>query len=164
MCVSARPKEGAAAPRVCVCSSAHARRRAHGGHRDCVSRGTGSEAASRSCSATMGGPNDSMSSTKGSSKRNPPDEQKWHPGRQLCYHWKREHTYLRDQVDAKTIAFNTQFDLEIEHCEMERMKESMSVRPSTKGASVCARRWVPAHAAPAFLSCRPPRACRGGGC
>ena len=112
----------------------------------------------------MGGPNDSMSSTKGSGKKNPPDEQKWHTGRQLCYHWKRDHTYLRDQVDAKTIAFNTQFDLEIEHCEMQKREESWSLRPSFKGACGCARRWVPAHAAPAVLSCRPLPACCGGSC
>ena len=88
----------------------------------------------------MGGPNDSVSSNKSATsagKKNPPDEQKWHPGRQLCYHWKREHTFLADQVDLKTIAFNTQFHLEIEHCDMDRKEESMSVRPSTKGVCAC---------------------------
>jgi len=80
----------------------------------------------------MSGPNDSTLSAKGSCKVNPPDEQKWHPDRHLCYHWKREHDYLKNQVEIKNIAFNTEFDLEIEHCVMNRESKSMSLRPSLR--------------------------------
>ena len=83
----------------------------------------------------MGGADASMSSTKSQpgGKRNPPDEQKWHPGRHLSYHWKRDHDFLRQQVEMKNIAYNTEFDLEIEHCEMERNDKSFSLRPSYQG-------------------------------
>jgi hypothetical protein len=69
---------------------------------------------------------DSTSSAKGGSRRNPPDEPKWHPGRHLCYHWKREHEYLKNQVDEKNIAYNTEFDLNLQ--ELETIEHSMLYR------------------------------------
>ena len=78
----------------------------------------------------MGGPNDSTSSSKGLGRKNPAAEQKWHPGRVLCYTWKKEHTYLAEQVEHNSIIYNTQFDLGIEHCTMEKRAEAMSLRPS----------------------------------
>ena len=122
----------------------------------------------------MGGnPNDSTASAKSKGKPCPPDDKKWHPGRELCYHWsvarsarcrtptaagstastgglraptadrsfddrahayrKREHDYLKMQVEMKSIAYNTEFDIFVEHCEMKRDADSMSLRPWSKG-------------------------------
>ena len=63
----------------------------------------------------------------------PPDDKKWHPGRELCYHWKPEHDYLRTQVEMRSIVYNTEFDIFVEHCEMKRDADSMSLRPWSKG-------------------------------
>ena len=65
-----------------------------------------------------------------------PDEEKWHPDRKLCYHWKREHSYLKDQVDEKHISYNTEFNLDIEHCVVENRDERMSLRSSRHGEDV----------------------------
>ena len=93
----------------------------------------------------MASHNDSTSSSKGLGKKNPPDEAKWHPGRQLCYTWKKEHTFLAEQVEHNNIIYNTQFDLGIEHCTMERKPECMSLRPSVKGEPCVL--WQQMHAA-----------------
>ena len=84
----------------------------------------------------MGNPNESTSSSKSATKPSRPDEPKWHPGRHLCYHWKREHLYLKEKVDDKDISYNTEFDLDIEHCEVEERDKCMSLRPSKHGEHV----------------------------
>ena len=91
----------------------------------------------------MGGPNTSMSSAKSQpgGRRNPADEQKWHPNRHLSYYWKRDHDFLRQQVETGSIAYNTALDLEIEHCELDRTDavslrspwNHFSLRPSYEG-------------------------------
>jgi hypothetical protein len=46
---------------------------------------------------------------------------------------KKEHDFLKMQVEMKSIAYNTEFDLLVEHCEMKRDADSMSLRPWSKG-------------------------------
>jgi hypothetical protein len=84
----------------------------------------------------MGNPNESTSSSKSATKPSRPDEPKWHPGRKLCYHWKSEHQELKDMVVSMKISYNTEFHLHIEHCEVEKRDECMSLRPSKHGEHV----------------------------
>ena len=91
----------------------------------------------------MSGPDTSMSSAKSQpgGRWNPADEQKWHPNRHLSYYWKRDHDFLRQQVETGSIAYNTALDLEIEHCELDRTDavslrspwNHFSLRPSYEG-------------------------------
>jgi hypothetical protein len=52
-----------------------------------------------------------------------------------CLHTRRkkDHDYLEQQVKLKNIAYNTEFDLEIEHCNIDRDGSNMSLRPWSEG-------------------------------
>ena len=44
--------------------------------------------------------------------------------------------YLQEKVHDKDISYNTEFDLDIEHCEVEERDKCMSLRPSKHGEHV----------------------------
>jgi len=54
-----------------------------------------------------------------------------HPGRKLCYYWKREHEELKKMVEMGSIRFDTPLEIDVEVCIADRTK-SLSLRESYK--------------------------------
>eukprot|EP00960_Hanusia_phi_P055315 762936-Hanusia_phi.AAC.2 len=63
-----------------------------------------------------------------------PDNPDLHPGRKLCYYWKREHEGLRKMVEIGSIKFDTPLEIDVEVCIADRTK-SLSLRESFKEGS-----------------------------
>mmetsp|Transcript_42657 Transcript_42657/g.106755 ORF Transcript_42657/g.106755 Transcript_42657/m.106755 type:complete len:969 (+) Transcript_42657:207-3113(+) len=70
-----------------------------------------------------------LSKTGGVKRPTAEDKPELHPGRKLCYYFKKQHTFLKDQVMNGSIRYDTELEIHVERCITER-HDAMSLRKS----------------------------------